>query len=60
MSDEVLHLADSAALAVDDAAPTERTPSVGITLPSARMRGVAMTLLWWRDDERESTPAHAD
>jgi hypothetical protein len=65
MSDESLPLPNSEASAVDDAAPTERAPSTGATPASARMRGMAMTLLWWRDDERESTPArtgaaHAD
>ncbi len=60
MSDENLSSPSSAVDAVDDAAPTERAPSTGLTAASARMRGTAMTLLWWRDDERESTPALAD
>ena len=60
MSDETLSSPNSAVDEVDDAAPTERAPSAGATPASARMRGMAMTLLWWRDDERESTLAHAD
>ena len=43
-----------AAEAVDDAAPTERAPSVGAAAVPARMRGMALTPLWWRDDEREN------
>ena len=54
MSDERLHSPNSAAFEVDDAAPTERAPAAGQTPPvPARMRGMALTLLWWRDDERE-------
>ena len=57
MSDESLPLPNSAVDAVDDAAPTERAPSVGAIPVPARMHGMALTLLWWRDDEREGTAA---
>jgi hypothetical protein len=53
MSDENLRLPNSVVDVVDDDAPTERAPSVGSTPVPARMRGMALTLLWWRDDERE-------
>ena len=53
MSDEELLLPSSVVDQVDDGAPTERAPSTGSTPVPARMRGMALTLLWWRDDERE-------
>jgi hypothetical protein len=61
MSDERLPLPNFTVDAVDDEAPTERAPAVGPAPVPARMRGMALTLLWWRDDEREiAESARAD
>jgi len=60
MSDEILPSPNFAVDTVDDEAPTERAPSVGPRPLPAQMRGVALTLLWWRDDERGSTQPRGD